>query len=67
MDDTREKGIVTEALPSLKFRVQFEDGRIMFCYMAGRLHKNFIRVVIGDKVEVVIPSTGDIGRIVRRL
>lgn len=67
MDDTREKGIVTEALPALKFRVQFEDGRIMFCYMAGRLHKNFIRVVIGDKVEVVIPSTGDIGRIVRRL
>lgn len=67
MDTTKEKGKVIEALPALKFRVQFADDRIMFCYLAGRLHKNFIRVVIGDTVEVTYPDTGDIGRITRRL
>lgn len=67
MDETRKQGKVTEALPSLKFRVDFGDGKApMFCYLAGKLHKNFIRIVIGDTVEVVVPETGDIGRIVRR-
>lgn len=64
--DRKEKGTVVEALPSLKFRVEFEDGKIMFCYLAGRLHKNFIRIIVGDRVEVVIPSQGNIGRIVKR-
>lgn len=64
--DKKEKGTVIEALPSLKFRVEFEDGKIMFCYLAGRLHKNFIRIIVGDRVEVVIPSQGNIGRIVKR-
>ena len=67
MDTTKEKGIVIEALQALKFRVKFEDGRVMFCYLGGRLHKNFIRVVIGDTVEVTYPDTGDIGRITKRL
>lgn len=66
MDGTKETGKVVEALPALKFRVEFEDGRIMFCYLAGKLHKNFIRVVVGDSVEVVVPDQGEIGRIVRR-
>lgn len=66
MDGTKETGKVVEALPALKFRVEFENGRIMFCYLAGKLHKNFIRVVVGDSVEVVIPDQGEIGRIVRR-
>ena len=64
--DRKEKGTVIEALPSLKFRVEFENGKIMFCYLAGRLHKNFIRIIVGDRVEVVIPSQGNIGRIVKR-
>lgn len=68
MDETKKTGQVVEALPALKFRVDFNDGKDpVFCYLAGRLHKNFIRVVIGDTVEVVIPETGEIGRIVRRM
>lgn len=68
MDEIRKEGTVTEALPALKFRVDFGDGKpSMFCYLAGKLHKNFIRVSVGDKVEVVIPDSGEIGRIVRRL
>ena len=64
--DKKETGIVLEALPSLKFRVEFPDGRIMIAYLAGKLHKNFIRILVGDKVEVVIPPTGNIGRIIKR-
>lgn len=64
--DRKENGIVIEALPSLRFRVQFPDGREMTTYLAGRLHKNFIRVLVGDKVEVTIPPTGNIGRISKR-
>ncbi len=64
--DRKETGVVTEALPSLRFRVEFPDGKLMIAYLAGKLHKNFIRIIIGDKVEVVIPSTGNIGRIVKR-
>lgn len=64
--DKNESGIIIEALPSLRFRTQLSDGRIIIAYLSGKMHKNFIRVIIGDKVEVTIPSTGNIGRIIRR-
>lgn len=65
--EKRERGEIIEALPSLKFRVQFEGEKIRLCYLAGKLYKNFIKIIVGDKVEVVIPAQGDIGRIIRRL
>lgn len=64
--ESKKSGSVTEALPNLQFMVEIEGGRIMRCYLAGKMHKNFIRVLIGDRVEVVVPSTGEIGRIVKR-
>lgn len=64
--DRKEVGYVVEALPSLRFKVEFADGSTILAYLGGKLHKNFIRILIGDKVEVVVPSTGNIGRIVRR-
>lgn len=64
--DRKDTGYVIEALPSLNFRVEFPDGKIMIAYLAGRLHRNFIRILIGDKVDVVIPATGNIGRIIKR-
>ena len=60
-------GEVIEALPSLNFRVELADGKVMRAYLGGKLHKNFIRIIIGDKVEVLIPDQGDIGRIIRRM
>lgn len=65
--DKKQTAFVLEALPSLKFRVELECGRVMIAYLCGRMHKNFIRVLVGDKVEVLVPETGDIGRIIRRL
>ena len=65
--DRKEICKVLEALPSLKFKVELNDGQVMIAYLAGRLHKNFIRVIVGDSVLVFIPSTGILGRIVKRL
>lgn len=67
-NEIRERGEVIEALPSLKFRVQLQkSGEIVFSYLSGRLHRNFIRIVVGDTVEVVVPEQGSICRIVKRL
>lgn len=59
-------GRVIEALPSLRFRVEFGDGTVMLAYLSGKMHKNFIKVLIGDRVQVFVPETGDIGRIIKR-
>lgn len=64
--DRKEKAEVIEALPSLRFKVEFADGKTMIAYLGGKLHRNFIRVLIGDKVEVVVPPTGNICRITKR-
>lgn len=59
-------GVVTEALPALAFLVEMPDGKVMRAYLAGRLHKNFIRIIVGDKVDVLMPEYGEIGRITHR-
>jgi translation initiation factor IF-1 len=46
------EGIVTEALANTRFRVQLEGGHIVIAHVAGRMRKNFIRIVPGDKVRV---------------
>lgn len=57
-----KRGVVTEALPNAQFRVDV-DGRIVICYLAGRMMKANIRVSIGDKVDVILPPGSDRGRI----
>ncbi len=45
-------GVVTELLPDSRFRVKLENGHVIITYMAGRMAKNFIRILNGDKVKV---------------
>ena len=45
-------GVVTEALANTRFRVQLETGHTVMAHVAGRMRKNFIRIVPGDKVRV---------------
>ena len=45
-------GIVEDLLPNAMFRVKFENGHIVTAYAAGKLRKNRIRVLQGDKVQV---------------
>jgi len=61
------RGVVTEALPSTLFRVRMEDDTEMLAYLSGKMRMNRIKVLIGDKVEIVLDSYGGKGRIVKRL
>ena len=46
------EGIVNELLPNATFRVELENGHEVIAHTAGRMRKNRIRVLAGDKVLV---------------
>jgi translation initiation factor IF-1 len=74
MEDSKKvfeiEGVVTEALPNTLFRVEIPDGegkRLLLAHLAGRLRRNYIRIMPGDKVKLEIsPYDQDKGRIVYR-
>lgn len=46
------EGTVTQALANTRFKVQLDTGTEVLAHVAGRMRKNFIRIVPGDKVKV---------------
>ncbi|MBQ3296550.1 translation initiation factor IF-1 [Candidatus Saccharibacteria bacterium] len=61
-------GSVVEALPNTQFRVELENGHVIVAHMSGRMRKNYIRLVPGDRVEVELtPYDLTKGRISFRL
>lgn len=61
-------GKVVEALPNTQFRVELENGHIIIAHMSGKMRKNFIRLVPGDRVKVELtPYDLTKGRISFRL
>ncbi|MEK7376112.1 MAG: translation initiation factor IF-1 [Candidatus Margulisiibacteriota bacterium] len=46
------EGEVLEALPSALFKVKLETGQVMLAHVSGKIRKNFIRILPGDKVKV---------------
>lgn len=45
-------GVVDEVLPNAMFRVTLENGHQVLAHTSGRMRKNRIRVLVGDKVNV---------------
>ncbi len=45
-------GTVTEVLPNTTFRVQLENGHDVLAYVSGKMRKNYIRILRGDRVAV---------------
>ena len=45
-------GVVKELLPNATFKVELENGHELIAVMAGKMRKNRIRVLAGDKVQV---------------
>jgi len=63
----RVRGVVVKALPDTTFRVELEDGREVFAYLAGKMRLHYIRVIPGDKVSVELSKYDETrGRIVYR-
>lgn len=60
-------GTVVETLPNTMFRVELENGHIVIAHISGRMRKNYIRILTGDKVKVELtPYDLTKGRIVFR-
>jgi translation initiation factor IF-1 len=60
-------GVVTEVLPEGRFRVTLDSGHVILAYTGGRMKRNKIRTLAGDRVTVeMTPYDLDKGRIVFR-
>ena len=59
-------GVVEEVLPNSLFRVRMESGDLLLAYLAGKMRLHRIRVLVGDKVELVLDPYGGKARITRR-
>ncbi len=66
-DKVRMEGTIVKALPGTQFLVELDNGHEILAYLAGRMRKYYIRVLLGDRVTVEM-STYDLsrGRIVYR-
>lgn len=69
MSNETVRGEVIETLPNTFFKVRLESEREIVCYLAGKMKMNHIKVLIGDRVAVVLdPYNGKTtNRIVERL
>ena len=60
-------GQVIETLPNTTFRVKLENEHIVTAHISGRMSKNYIRILTGDKVKVeMTPYDLSKGRIIFR-
>lgn len=55
-DQIEMAGTVIETLPNTMFRVELETGHIITAHISGRMRKNYIRILTGDKVKVELTS-----------
>lgn len=66
-DQIQLSGTVVDTLPNTMFRVELENGHVIMAHISGKMRKNYIRILTGDKVKVEL-STHDLtkGRITFR-
>lgn len=53
-DQLEMEGTIVDTLPNTTFRVELENGHIITAHISGKMRKNYIRIVTGDKVKVEI-------------
>ena len=49
------EGLVDEILPDSRYRITLDNGHKLIAYTAGRMKKNHIRILAGDKVSDLLP------------
>ncbi|MFN8378206.1 MAG: translation initiation factor IF-1 [Anaerolineae bacterium] len=63
-DKLEVEGVIVEALPNTQFLVELENGHKILAYLSGKMRKNYIRILLGDRVRVEMsmydPSRGRI-------
>lgn len=66
-DSIEMEGTVVDTLPNTMFRVELENGHVVTAHISGKMRKNYIRILTGDKVKVELtPYDLSKGRIVYR-
>jgi translation initiation factor IF-1 len=50
------EGEIVEALPSTMFRVQIDGGHAVLATISGKMRKNYIRILPGDRVKVELSA-----------
>lgn len=61
------EGTIVDTLPNTLFRVKLENGHVVTAHISGKMRKNYIRILTGDKVTVQLtPYDLTKGRIVFR-
>jgi len=67
-DDIEMEGTIKETLPNTMFRVELDNGHLLTAHISGRIRKNYIRILTGDRVIVQLtPYDLTKGRIIRRI
>ncbi len=51
-DNIELEGTVVETLPNTTFKVKLENDHIITAHISGKMRKNYIRILTGDKVKV---------------
>lgn len=61
------EGVIVDTLPNTMFRVELSNGHVVTAHISGKMRKNYIRILTGDKVTVELtPYDLSKGRIVYR-
>lgn len=61
------EGVVTQCLSNAMFKVKLENGFQVLAHVSGKIRKNYIRILLGDKIKVELsPYDLTRGRIVHR-
>ena len=67
-DSIEVEGVVVEALPNAMFKVKLENGHIVLAHISGKIRRNYIKILPGDRVKVELtPYDLTKGRITYRL
>ncbi|MBX9877333.1 MAG: translation initiation factor IF-1 [Candidatus Obscuribacterales bacterium] len=62
------EGIIKESLPNAMFRVELDNGHKVLAHISGKIRKNFIKILPGDRVRVELtPYDLTRGRITYRV
>ena len=46
------EGIVTQPLPDAQFRVELANGHVVLAHISGKIRKNYLKILTGDRVLV---------------
>jgi translation initiation factor IF-1 len=62
------EGTIRESLPNAMFRVELDNGHKVLAHISGKIRKNFIKILPGDRVRVELtPYDLTLGRITYRI